>query len=119
MKKVVLGGLAFILAQMAYFVTFSAFYESWFPYYYEDYLTYIYLGGALMLLLVPVIWTFILKHQTASQNSRPYLPSFYSAVIRTSCIAAVVCIIIFIYMLSNSTYIGGSGATVHKIEIVE
>lgn len=117
MKKMILSVAALLLAQISYFITFSAFYEAWFPYYYEDYLTFFYLAGALVLLVIPVIWALLLRHGTGAEGTRRSLPSFCSLALRSSGVILFACMLTFMFMeWKGSFYFGGSGATTYFIE---
>lgn len=117
--KTIFGVLAFILAHSAYSITFATFYDSWFPYYYEKSLSTFYLSGTILLLLIPTAWALLLKYKSQISHKK-FLSNFYYAVTRFSIGVFLVCIFIFIYMLSNGIYFKGSDkANTYHFEAVK
>ncbi|PHS65930.1 MAG: hypothetical protein COB09_00175 [Thalassobium sp.] len=113
MKRTVLSILVFLLGLMSYFITFNAFYESWFPYYYEDYIGLIFQAGAVLILISPCIVALIQKSKSAGLLA--FLPLFHKATIIINLTVFVVCVITFLYMLSNGSFLSGAGG-VYTIE---
>jgi len=115
MKKILLSLVLAFLGLASYSLTFMAFHEAWFPYYYEDYFTHIFLIGIVVLLLAPTVLAFI-KKSSASDTLTAYLPNYYQAIVRVNLAVVLVCVLTFVYMTSNGTFIGGSGTSVFTIE---
>ena len=54
MRRVLIPTSIFVLVFLTWFFTFSVFYESWVPYYYEDYLSHIFGSVSALIVVVPL-----------------------------------------------------------------
>ena len=114
--KIFKGILAVIIGAAAYFVTFSAFGESWFPYYYHDYLSVWLFTGLATLLLLPLMAAFFKKAFVAQNVSSSYFFRYYKSAINLNLVVVLICIVTFAYMLSNGVILsGGQGAKTYSI----
>ena len=97
-----------LLGLASYYLTFCAFSESWVPYYYEDYLSAIFMIGLLLLIVLPVA---IAQFKRSSSERI----GIYKSIIAVNIFAVVSCIAISFCMLSNGIFIGGSGPKFYQI----
>ncbi len=115
--KIVKGILSIVIGAVAYFATFSAFGESWFPYYYQNYIFYWFVTGLAIILLLPLVVAFNKKAFGAQYESSSYFLRYYKSALGLNLIVVVACIFTFIYMLSNGVYLGGgNGVTTYSVE---
>ncbi len=119
MKKLFMGIFAVLLGFVAYFVTFSAFYDAWFPYYYEDYIIYLFIGGVAVILLVPIAIALLKSKAPINAAAGGYLPAYYQAILGVNSVVVIVCVCTFIYMLSHGTYLGGTGSATYMVKPIE
>ncbi|WP_445366130.1 hypothetical protein ACJJJB_09495 [Microbulbifer sp. ANSA001] len=104
MKKLLIYFVSLFFAVAAYFLTFSAFYESWFPYYYEEYLSYFFLAGLAVIVLLPFA-----AAVSGSENSMSYFSKYISLAVIFHWTVVVLSVVVFVYMLSNGVLINGPG----------
>ncbi len=107
MKKISLSTCVIISALIAWYFTFSIFYESWVPYYYEDYLSHIYIGISLVLIVSPLF----LAHYKLKGESKI---GYYRAYTWFGLFALLIFIGITVYMLSIGFWFG-NGSGVYKV----
>lgn len=107
MKKLVLFVGMIILGQVSIYVTFFAFYESWFPYYWSKYLPYTLPLMGLVTLIIP----FPLARFRPTEKSLRV--GYYLSFIFFNLLVLVSCVAVFVYMLSTGFCINESG--VYKI----
>lgn len=115
MKKIIIGSLAVMGGFIAYSVTFDAFYQTWHSYEDVSHL-YWFFGGAIGLLLTPLVIALIKAHGFSNGWLKVYLSSYYHSAIRVNVIMFLICVCIFIYIVSNSIDIGGSGGKIYAVE---
>ncbi len=118
--KFVKGILAVIIGAAAYFATFSAFGESWFPYYYHDYISYWFFTGLFALLFFPTLVALFKKVSGPQNNSSSYIYRYYKSALVLNLMVVAASVVIFAYMLSHGVILGGgSGATTFSIAPVQ
>ncbi|OZG69925.1 hypothetical protein BTA51_28655 [Hahella sp. CCB-MM4] len=102
MKKFTLGLLISIAAVASYYFLFMAFYESWFPYYYEEYIPTIFLVGLLSIIALPVLTSLIKRSSIGSLG-------YFRSVIWVNSAIVAICALAFLYMLSNGVFLSSPG----------
>jgi hypothetical protein len=100
MKKIILSISYTILSIAIYFITFSAHWDTLFPYYLEEYLTYYFLIGLVVIVLSPFVITFYKRVRANTSFKINYL----GASNKTNLGAVLVCIFTFIYSSIGITY---------------
>ena len=114
--KIVIGILTVIIGAATYFVTFSAFGESWFPYYYHDYMSYWFFAGLVALLLLPPMVALLKRVFEPKYHSTSYFSRYYKSALGINFVVVLACIVTFAYMLSNGVILnGGKGVATHTI----
>ncbi len=113
--KLAIGLIAVLFGAVAYFVTFSAFWESWFPYYYHEYVSYWFYSGLVCLLVIPVLLSVAKKLLKSQGDTFSYRTALYKSVIGVNVVVVVACIGTFSYMLSHGVFFGGNGASTYSI----
>lgn len=114
--KIIKGILAVVIGAVAYIATFSAFGETWFPYYYENYISYWFFTGLGMLLFLPLIVALYKKAFGPQYESSSYFSSYYISALGLNLVVVVACIFTSVYMLSNGVFLGGgNGVATYSI----
>ena len=114
--KILIGILTVTIGAVTYFATFSAFGESWFPYYYHDYISYWFFAGLVVLLLLPPMVALFKKVFGPQYLSTSYFSRYYKTALGINFVVVLACIVTFAYMLSNGVILnGGKGVTTHTI----
>ncbi len=103
MKNKVFGAFLTFVGLVAWYITYGVVYESWVPYYYEDYLVHIFLAGVFILLLAPVI-LYLIGKVLVKGNDQNKSPSYFSAVVKINMFAVVILMGIFVCNLNNSIF---------------
>jgi len=116
MKKVLLVIALGIAAVFAYTFNFTTFHEAWIPYYYEDHLIDIYLGGLALILVAPMFGAFLLK---SSDKGIGIGLAYLNAALFLNAIVLASCLVLFIYMLNNGIFLGNQAPGIYKIEAAE
>ena len=113
-KRTFLVLLASIVGAGFFFLFFSAFYDVLFPYYFEDYLSHFFVIGLGVVCLLPILLA--RTNLFDKSNKVAFGERYFRAVIGTNVLIALCCIFAFIYMLTNSVYIGDSPVQVYESE---
>ena len=107
MRKILLPTCLITSALIAWYFTFSIFYESWVPYYYEEYLSHIYIGVSLVLIVLPLF----LAHYKFKGESKI---GYYRAYTWFGVFVVLLLIVITIYMFTTGFWFS-SGSGVYSI----
>ncbi len=107
MRKILLPTCVIISALIGWYFTFSIFYESWVPYYYEDYLSHIYIGISLVLVVSPLF----LAHYKFKEDSKI---GYYRAYTWFGLFVVLLFIGITVYMFSTG-FLFNNGPGVYKV----
>jgi hypothetical protein len=107
--------LAVLCGLASYYVTFMAFWDSWFPYYYEDYISYYFLGGVALIAVLPLLVASIKFKFFPSSETAKFRALLYKSVLGVNFVVVVVSVLTFAYMLSNGIWLNGPGTTTHQI----
>ncbi len=120
MRKLSIGLIVALIGAVAYYATFTAFYDSWFPYYYEDYFSYFFLGGLLVLLLSPSLVALFTNYESELPRfPNQFFSRYYRAVIHVNLVVVLLCVFTFIYMLSNGIYLGSDGPRTYSVDPIK
>jgi hypothetical protein len=109
MKKALIIIASSFLGMLAYVVTFLAFWESWFPYYYHNMISFWFVLGFLSLAIFPLIVTFFKKLYYSNAATFNFYNSYRKIAVIFNFFIVVVCIFTFIFMLAHGKFIGGEG----------
>lgn len=109
--------LAVLCGLATYYVTFMAFWESWFPYYYEDYISYYFLGGVALIAVLPLLVASIKFKFFRSSKTIKFKALLYKSVLGVNVVVVVVAVSVltFAYMFSNGVWLTGPDITTYKI----
>ena len=107
--------LAVLCGLASYYVTFMAFWESWFPYYYEDYISYYFLGGIALIAVLPLLVSSIKFKFFRSSKTTKFKALLYKSVLGINVVVVAVSVLTFAYMLSNGIWSTGPDITTYKI----
>ena len=110
MKKALIIISSTFFGMFAYIVTFLAFWESWFPYYYHNMISFWFVLGVLGLVIFPLIVTFSKKLYYSNSATFNFYNSYRKITVIFNFFIVVVCVFTFIYMLTHGTFIGGEGS---------
>ncbi|AFU99910.1 hypothetical protein [Simiduia agarivorans] len=102
MKRIFLGLLITMAALTSYYAVFMLFYDSWFPYYYEEYLPTIFVVGLMTIVILPVPVSLL---KTSDSDRMGY----YRSVVWFNAAIIAICIVVFLYMLSNGVFLSSPG----------
>lgn len=107
MRRILIGITAIALGFLAWYFTFMTFYESWIPYYYEEYLSYIFMAGSWFILVLPLC----LAHFKFKGSSRL---GYYRSFTWLGLLIFAIFALITVYMFSTGFWFG-NGEWVYKI----
>ncbi|BDY04460.1 hypothetical protein F0521_15010 [Ferrimonas sp. YFM] len=119
MKKMVITVFTMFLGLAAYTVMFTVFYDSWFPYYYEDYISYFFVAGVILLLFMPVVIVMYKLRSISENSSFSHFEYYCQSVIFVNAVTLFLCFLTVIYMLNHGSFIGGPGQGSYEIVPVE
>jgi len=107
MRKILVAFSSIILGFLAWYFAFMTFYESWIPYYYEDYLSHIFMAGSLAILVLPLC----LAH--CKFKGSPKL-GYYRSFTWFGLMLFALFLLVTVYMFSTGIWFG-DGEGVYKI----
>lgn len=107
MRRIFIAFSAFLLGFLAWYFAFVTFYESWIPYYYENYLSYIFMASSLAILVFPLC----LAHCKFKGFSKL---GYYRSYTWFGLIVFTIFVLIAVYMFSTGIWFG-DGEGVYKI----
>lgn len=107
MRRVLIPTFIFILVFMTWCFTFSVFYESWVPYYYEDYLSHIFGVVSALFVVLPLVLA-------QAKSKKGIRLGYYRSFTWAGLFLLVLFLVITVYMLSTSFWFG-SGEGIYQI----
>lgn len=98
MRKILVSICAIVFGFLAWYFAFFIFYESWVPYYYEEYLSHIFVGVSLFIVLFPLF------PAQLNLNNKTKI-GYYRAYTCFGLFVLLLCIAITVYMLSTGYWL--------------